>query len=276
MSRAGVTGPAEPWQAEIAAVFGADVAAAEPVEGGDLSGVLRVTLRDGRRLAVKRGAFVGSEARMLEAMRLAGAPVPEVLHQGGSLLCLDWLEACPPTPALWRDFGAALRRLHRVEGAAFGWTEDYAFGPVALDNRHRESWPSFWAEARLAPFLPHLDGDLARRVEAVIATLDDRLPAAPRRSLLHGDLWLGNLLFSDRGAQFIDPACYHGDAEVDLAMLDLFGPPDAGLWAAYGTAARDRSERRPIYQLFPALVHLRLFGNAYRAMVERCLDACRN
>ena len=71
----------------------------------------------------------------------------------------------------------------------------------------------------------------------------------------------------------IDPACYHGDGEVDLAMLELFGAPPEAFWSGYGGTEPGRAERRPIYQLFPALVHLRLFGANYRGMVSGLLDA---
>ena len=44
-------------------------------------------------------------------------------------------------------------------------------------------------------------------------------------------------------------------------------PPDA-FFEAYGPLAPGASERLPIYRLWPALVHLRLFGPSYRGMVE--------
>ena len=262
------------WHGEIAAVFGSDVVLERRVKGGDLSELVEVALADGQRMAVKHGRLVGTEARMLQAMRLTGAPVPQVLHQGGTLLCLEWLEETPATATGWRALGAALRKLHATGGSDYGWPEDFALGAVALDNRPRESWPAFWAEARLLPFAETLPSGLARRVEAVAHSLPDRLPAQPDAALLHGDLWSGNALFTAQGAYLIDPACYHGHAEVDLAMLDLFSVPEPGFWAGYGEGAPGRETRRPVYQLFPALVHLTLFGNAYGGMVTRLLEEC--
>ena len=77
----------------------------------------------------------------------------------------------------------------------------------------------------------------------------------------------------DRLAALIDPACYYGHSEVDFAMLELFGGPTNDFYAAYGQLEAGRTERLPIYQLWPALVHLRLFGAGYRPMVERLLAA---
>ena len=112
------------------------------------------------------------------------------------------------------------------------------------------------------------------RVERLAERMTDLLPARPPASLLHGDLWAGNMLVRDgRLAAFIDPACYHGHAEVDLAMICLFGRPDAAFWEAYGRLEPGWEQRRPIYQLFPALVHLRLFGASYAALADRLLSA---
>ncbi|MGI8705884.1 MAG: fructosamine kinase family protein [Sphingomicrobium sp.] len=74
-----------------------------------------------------------------------------------------------------------------------------------------------------------------------------------------------------RLAVLIDPACYYGDPEVDLAMLDLFGSPGEAFREAYGPLESGWRERRPVYQLFPALVHLCLFGSGYAGMVDRLL-----
>ncbi|KUF10355.1 fructosamine kinase family protein [Pseudoponticoccus marisrubri] len=261
------------WRDEIESVFGAPVAGATQVQGGDLSDLLRVTLQTGRVLAVKRGPYVGTEARMLRAMALAGAAVPDVLHNGGRLLCLEWLDETAPAGAeAWAALGTGLRRMHNSRSADYGWPEDYAFGAVAIENAMLPDWPGFWAERRLAPCLPALPADLARRVETVIARLPDLLPAQVDGALLHGDLWTGNALFSGEDAYMIDPACYHGHSEVDLAMLELFGQPPDSFWRAYGPLEQGRDARVPLYQLWPALVHVRLFGAGYHGMAAGLLD----
>lgn len=260
------------WQAEVETVFGAAVERETRCHGGDLSEVLRAELADGRLIAVKRGERVATEARMLRAMRRGGAPVPEVLHQDGWLLCLEWLAETAPSPAGWRALGIGLRLLHDSSDTNYGWPEDYAFGTLGIPNSPIDDWPSFWAERRLLPFCPALPPDLARRVEALTRRLPDLLPARPAPALLHGDLWTGNALFWGERAFMIDPACYHGHAEVDLAMLELFGGPDAAFWQGYGDPEPDRADRVAIYQLWPALVHLHLFGASYRGMVASRLD----
>jgi fructosamine-3-kinase len=176
------------------------------------------------------------------------------------------------SPAAWAEVGAALRRLHDHEGEPYGWPVDYQIGTVALDNRQRRDWPGFWGEQRLVATAGVLDRPWRERVGRLAERIGGLAPAAPRPALLHGDLWGGNILVSQgRLAAFIDPACYQGDAEVDLAMLTLFDSPGETFWEAYGPLEPGWQERRPLYQLFPALLHLRLFGDTYAGMVDRLL-----
>ena len=254
------------------ALPGAELFRLVPLHGGDLSEVLRAELKDGRQLVLKRGPLVAREARMLGALAAAGARVPAVLGVAGDLMALDWLPPSPASAAAWAECGQSLRRAHDARGPDYGWDEDYAFGPVAIPNAPLTDWPAFWAERRLLPFLPHLDPGLARRIEALAARLPELLPARPLAGLLHGDLWSGNVHFTARTAALIDPACYRGHGEVDLAMLDLFGAIPAAFLEGYGCMEPGETARRPVYQLWPALVHLRLFGGGYRAMVTGLLD----
>ncbi|WP_226621030.1 fructosamine kinase family protein [Alloyangia pacifica] len=252
--------------------LGARVTASRALHGGDLSEVALATLSDGREVVLKRGARVATEARMLLAIAACGARAPEVLAQAGEWLALEALPEIAATPDGWLALGRELRRLHDTPGAGYGWGEGYGFGPLPLDNAPRATWPAFWAEARLLPFVPHLPTDLARRVGALAERMPEVLPETPTPALLHGDLWTGNALFMSGGAALIDPACYHGHAEVDLAMLELFGTPPAAFWQGYGPIEPGRVARRPVYQLFPALVHLRLFGGGYAGMLRGLLD----
>ncbi|MGY9045978.1 hypothetical protein P775_17380 [Puniceibacterium antarcticum] len=257
----------------LTAALGADVATTTPLQGGDLSQIELVTLTDGRQMVAKRGPLVEVEGRVLAALQLLRAPVPAVLHLEQGLLCLQYLSPAPPSRQGWRDLGKALAQLHSHDGAGYGWQEDYALGRVEIRNSTTPDWPTFWAERRLLADISELPGDLAARVETLARRLPDLLPKEPRAAPLHGDLWIGNLHFSEDGAYLIDPACYHGHSEVDLAMLTLFGQPDDAFWRSYGTLDHGFDDRKPIYQLWPALVHLRLFGESYRPMVSGLLHS---
>lgn len=257
-----------------AALLGKDLRDWRALAGGDLSPVLLLQLAPGGEAVAKSGPAPRAEARMLAALGAAGMAVPKVLAVSDRVLVLQRL---PEDGGLsrdgWAELGAALRRQHGHTGPAYGWPEDYAFGPVPIPNRPLDDWPAFWAERRLLPGIPFLPADLARRVEGLARGLADRLPARPARSLLHGDLWAGNVLAHRGGLSgLIDPACYHGHAEVDLAMLRLFASPGPGFARGYGPLAPGAAERLPVYQLWPAIVHVRLFGAGWHGLVGRLLD----
>ena len=254
-------------------VFGHAPTRVTPLHGGDLSVVMRLRLADGMEVVAKQGPMVDREARMLAAIAAAGVPAPRVLGQSGEVLFVEALDEVRAGPGHWARFADDLARLHATTGGGYGWAEDYAFGPVMIYNAGAQDWPGFWAERRLLPFAPQMERGLAARVERLAGRLGDLLPAAPAPALLHGDLWSGNLLATRDAIHLIDPACYFGDGEVDLAMLHLFGGPGPGFLQGYGALAPGWELRRAVYSLFPALVHLRLFGAGYRAMVERFLDA---
>lgn len=259
--------------AAAAALIGEELTEARPLSGGDLSQVVRLRLASGRSAILKVGPAARAEAGMLRAIAAAGVPAPEVLGVADDLLVLSDLGADEGPGDAWGDLGRVLRRLHAARGERYGWSVDHAFGPVPIENAAAPTWPAFWAERRLLPGIGVLPADLARRIEAVAARLPDLLPETPPAALLHGDLWTGNVMATGgRVTGLIDPACYHGDAEVDLAMLRLFGSPGRGFHDGYGALPPGAEARRPVYQLWPAIVHLRLFGAAYRGLVARLLD----
>ncbi|MBK1625437.1 fructosamine kinase family protein [Afifella marina] len=243
------------------------------LHGGDISQLAHITLDDGREAVVKNGPSPRTEAAMLAAISESGAPAPAVLAADEHALVMEVLPDSGSLRNAWADLGIALATLHARRDGKYGWSEDYAFGPVAIVNDRAEDWIAFWGDERLLVNVPHIDGRLARRIERLVADLPNRIPARPAAALLHGDMWGGNIVVSDnRVSGLIDPACYFGHCEVDLAMLNLFGRPGDAFYDAYGALEPGYEERLTIYQLWPALVHLRLFGGGYRPMVEGLLQ----
>ena len=260
--------------AEAAQAMGADLADWRALAGGDLNAVVRLRLAAGGTAVAKTGPAPRGEAAMLDAIRAAGVPAPEVLAVTDRVLVLEDLpDRGGLDDAGWEALGAALRRLHGAVGATYGWPDDYAFGAVTIRNAPCESWPEFWAERRLLSEAGALPAAFARRLEALARDLPNRLPGHPAAALLHGDLWAGNVLAADgHFTALIDPACYHGHGEVDLAMLRLFGRPGAGFLSGYGPLEPGSEDRQAIYQLWPAIVHLRLFGGGYAGMLDGLLS----
>jgi fructosamine-3-kinase len=257
-------------------LLGRAVAAAQPLAGGDLSQVFRVTFADGGTLIAKHAPTAAAEADMLRAIRATGAPAPEVVAAEGEWLLMEEVDARDSLAAAWPDLARALACLHAATGVDYGWQSDHAFGTVRIDNRLMPDWPAFWADRRLRCHVPYVQVELARRIERLADQLHDRLPRHPAPSLLHGDLWGGNILVSSgRVAGLIDPACYHGHREVDIAMLTLFDQPPRSFFDSLALES-GWQERLPVYRLWPLIVHLRLFGDSYADSVGTALAAANS
>lgn len=232
----------------------------------------RVELEDGRDVVVKTGPTDARlEAEGLEALRAAGAPVPEVLAVDAEVLVIEHVSGRGDPASL----GRALAHLHTTTGPSFGWHRDNAIGPLTQDNDRADDWPTFVATRRLGPHLDALPEAPARRLRAAIddGRLAELLDHEPSPCLVHGDLWSGNVI---GWRWIIDPAVHHADREVDLAMLDLFGGLPAAFLAGYTevTPLPEGAERRRLaLQLVPLLVHVRLFGTGYLAGIEQRLGA---
>lgn len=249
-------------------LLGTAVRAFRQLSGGDLSTVTLLELVDGRWVIAKLGGMASVEAGMLCAIAATGAPAPAVLGVEGDLLLLERLESQGGPSGAWQSLADGLALLHAAQGRDYGWDEDYAFGRVAIANGRTGDWAAFWADNRLRCHLPHVDPALARRLGALADHCGMLLPRDPPPALLHGDLWGGNILVADgRVTGLIDPACYHGDREVDAAMLTMFDHLTPAFAERLALAPGWQS-RQPLYRLWPLLVHLRLFGAAYRTRIE--------
>jgi fructosamine-3-kinase len=256
------------------------------VAGGDINRAYRAQLADGRSVFVKTNDdpppdMYPAEAHGLEWLAQANAlAVPTVLAVDAGFLVLEWLDGRPD-----HDFDEALGRglaaLHRASAPHFGLTRDNYIGRLFQTNAARDSWCEFYRDCRLAPMVRSavdagvLPDSVARQFDALYSKLEDLVGPDEPPARLHGDLWGGNLHVTSEGRPcLIDPAVYAGHREIDLAMMRLFGGFSATVFAAYDEAfplAPGNAERVPLYQLYPLLVHVNLFGGGYVGGVSRAL-----
>jgi fructosamine-3-kinase len=262
---------------------------AQRIGGGDINEAYRVTLADGRDAFVKtrEQTIPGEYAAEAAGLRWLAEPgfvrTPAVLELDERYLALEWVERGGLSREGAEELGAGLARTHLAGaekfGAPPGAPAHTGFGSLRLPNDPAADWPSFYAERRLQPLARicrdrrALSESGARAVEEVCGRIEQLCgpPEPPAR--LHGDLWAGNVMgASDGRAWLIDPSCYGGHREVDLAMLHLFGAPSERIFAAYeevAPLADGAGERVELYQLAPLLVHAALFGGSYGAAAER-------
>src|SRR5207248_4474807 len=181
-----------------------------------------------------------------------------------------------PTPEAAHRLGGALARLHRAGADRFGTDRPAYIGSLPLPDERGDTWPEWFATARLAPYLRMSadNGALSpadvHEVEHLLENIAEHAGPAEPPARIHGDLWPGNVLWSDDDtAYLIDPAAQGGYRETDLATLALFGGAPhldhilAGYQDVWPLAAGWR-ERTPLHQLHLLLVHTALFGASYR------------
>jgi fructosamine-3-kinase len=272
-----------------------DIAASRPIGGGCINPAAEVELTDGSSYFLKWNEdappdLFGAEAAGLEALGVCGRiRIPEVIAHSSKTsetgwLLLELIERGSPSRRYGEELGAGLARLHDVSrGDEHGWEIPNYIGPLPQTNEASGSWATFWWEARLAPRLEEaLEMGRLRGMEEDWAVLRDALEEwladaeVDGHSLLHGDLWSGNVMPDAAGAPvLVDPAVYRGHREVDLAMTELFGGFGQAFHRAYEAVwplrPGYRERRRDVYQLYPLLVHVVLFGGSYEASVRASL-----
>lgn len=276
------------------------VRSAAPVGGGCINRALRLETGNGAAFLKYNpnapAGFFPAEARALERLRSAAAGelrVPRVLgafdpaEEGApgepAWLLLEWVEPGRRGPDFDERLGRGLAALHASADGGWGWEEDNFIGPLPQANPPARRWADFWREHRLEPRLravreagytpgPREEWDhLLDALPELLGAGDEDGP-----SLLHGDLWGGNVLAAAGGEPcVVDPAAYRGHREVDLAMTELFGGFGARFYAAYEEARPlrpgYRKGRRAVYQLYYLLVHVELFGGGYVAQTRAAL-----
>lgn len=253
---------------------------------------LRIELADGRRLAVKarQGGESGRSNLELEAYMLAELerhselPVPHVHHVDADLLVMDFIEndGGAITPSVERHAGELIAKLHATRREQFGYRRDTLIGPLHQPNPEARAWVPFFRDHRLllmarkAQEEGSLPAAMLHRIERLAERIEDYLIEPPFPSLLHGDLWTGNVLVREgRIAGFVDPAIYCGSPEIELAFATLFGTFGQAFFEAYaGTMPLEpgfRELRASLYNLYPRLVHVKLFGSGYLAGIDATL-----
>ncbi len=259
-----------------------------PLSGGCVGEVYRADLPDGQAVVVKVDsgdhAVLDREGWMLRYLAAHSAlPVPEVLHSARDLLVMRFL----PGRSSFDDRAEAdaarlLADLHAISAPAYGLDQDTLIGGLHQPNPWTSSWLDFFREQRLL-FMARTACDAGRlpartlgRIEKLAGKLDRWLDEPPAPALIHGDVWSGNVLAQNgRITGFVDPAIYYADPEMELAFITLFHTFGDVFFRRYDELFGIRpgfwQVRRDLYNLYPLLVHVRLFGGGYVGSVQRIL-----
>jgi fructosamine-3-kinase len=243
-----------------------------------------VKINDATRIAM----FEAERDGLAEMASAQAVRVPRAVLTGSdgreSWIVMEYVAMGRPASGSQVEAGRQLAAMHRQVADAFGWHRDNTIGSTPQVNDWMDDWIGFWRVHRLGFQLElaasHGHGgrltDLGNRVLEALPAL---LVHGPEPSLLHGDLWGGNIGYDGDGHPVLfDPAVYFGDREADLAMTELFGGFSGDFYAAYNDVwpiDPGYKVRKTLYNLYHILNHLNLFGGGYAGqatgMMERIL-----
>lgn len=279
----------------------------ERITGGDINLAYRLGLSDGSNVFMKTNelqneCFFTAEAAGLAAIAQSGAVgTPRVICSGTddgrgtangrgtagsfSFLLMEYIQGAKRNRHYWETFARELAALHEAPTAAFtsggkfGFFQDNYIGRREQQNTVHDSWVSFFRDCRLEPQFRqaahYFSAAQLKKVDRLLSHLDEWLLEPDHPSLLHGDLWSGNVITGNDGkAWMIDPAVYVGHAEADLAMTELFGGFPRQFYEAYRevfTLQPGYERRRDLYNLYQLLNHLNMFGSSYFSSVMRTI-----
>ena len=207
--------------------------------------------------------------------------VPEIICSGSFnehiFLVLEWIASGNKTDLFWKNFAQQLVKLHQQKGSFFGLETNNYMGELVQKNSYSNNFSDFFIENRLKPQVKlAFDNKLLHskntyQFESLYKQLETIFPKE-EPCAIHGDLWSGNFICnSNEQVVLIDPAVYYGHREIDLAMTTLFGGFSLNLYKFYNENYPIENEfehRKDIYNLYPLLIHLNLFGPSYLRSIE--------
>ncbi len=222
-----------------------------------------------------------AEAKGLDLLRQSQLIVPKVIdvlhNQEYQVLVLEHIESGSVTSKTWKDFGQKLALMHQISQPQYGLGHDNYMGSLNQVNQWHNTWIDFFIDQRLEPQLKIsrenglIDSSFEFKFQRLYKLLPDIL-SIEKPALVHGDLWSGNYMIDSNGnTVLIDPAVSFSHREVDLAMTKLFGGFSNDFYSSYQETcptAKGLSERLDIYNLYPLLIHLNVFGSGYLSQIR--------
>jgi protein-ribulosamine 3-kinase len=258
--------------------------------GGSINAAFVLTDENGQQYFVKTNrtgqqAMFEAEAWGLQEMASSNTiKVPKSVCFGEnpaqSYIVLEYLEMTGSADQ--RILGEQLAAMHRVTAEQFGWHINNTIGATHQPNDRMENWLDFWREQRLGFQLQlaaqnGYGGELQSLGEKLLVEMPKLFSGREvKASMLHGDLWGGNVAGLKDGTPVIyDPAFYYGDREADLAMTYVFGGFGPDFYASYQDAFPlddGFAVRKTFYNIYHIINHLNLFGGGYHGQAINMLE----
>ncbi len=224
--------------------------------------------------------FFELEAKQLQELQKHKLNTPRVFYVNKKFLILEKIE----NSAIFNEMQAAkeIAKLHSINNEKFGFDYNTLLASFMQENTYSSDFCTFFINQRLKPMFEIANKKVSFSFEMKKAFLK-LLEIAPKfcketitPSLIHGDLWSGNIIFNQKGLFFIDPALYFADKEVELSFIAFFHTFSNNFFREYQKYHKLGSnfweEKIYFYQLYPILVHIALYGTSYLSSFKNNLS----
>jgi fructosamine-3-kinase len=257
----------------------------KPLPGGDINLTFQIETSNEFYFCKTNSSGIGADLLEKEAHGLKVLSrycnVPDIIASTPKVLILSWIIDAKKSKVFWQKLGEHLANLHKITSNKFGFDRDGYIGTLHQANGQYDDWNSFYVAQRLEPqlrlavdkgLLATTDFGSIELMEKIVNIVTPTEPA----TLIHGDLWSGNILCNENGEPYIiDPCISYAHREMDIAMSMLFGKFDPVFYEAYHEARPLEvayKDRMDIYQLYYLLAHLNMFGIGYKNDVLKIIN----
>jgi protein-ribulosamine 3-kinase len=205
-------------------------------------------------------------------LKIPGVILAKEVDSRPGFIILEYLTSSSGGKTGDEDLGRGLATIHQHQSEKFGFYHDNYCGTTIQDNRWNNDWIDFFGQQRLWHLISLInqtrgfDSSQTNLFRKFIERLPYLIPAGSQPSLIHGDLWSGNYMFSSGTPALIDPATSYSDREMEFGMVTLFGGFTQRFWDGYSEIfplPPSWRERNKLYQLYHVLNHCLLFGGGY-------------
>jgi len=255
---------------------------------GGFSDAKHVVLSDGSQVVVKlfkdSGSDLAVEGATMEYLKQhTQLPIPQVFYSGSDALVHEYVVADGTLSAKYEPEAAEyLAELHKITADSYGFDFDTMRAGVRQPNPKTSKWVPFFTEHRLLYMAKqaldsgHLPADMMTRIEKFAEKTDAYLDEPEKPALLHGDITASTILcYQGKIRAFVDPAIFFGDPEFEFVFDGEQSSLSKVFFDSYKAIRPFRAGffeyRQNIYNLYPMLLNVKLFGSECLPRIDATL-----